>query len=70
MQRLEFRLIFFPDLHEWRLYNGEDYRSVKPDMSDIYNVVGDTLDDVSRLVRVMSDNVRLSNPRILAPREK
>lgn len=67
MQRIELRLIFLPELKEWRLYSGENYRQVSPSMLNLYSVIADSLTDVAKGLLVMSDDIRFSNPKFAQP---
>ena len=61
MQRIELKLIFYPEENEWRIYSGINYRIVKADMTNLVRILTDMLDSVGKDIVCLSSAIYDAN---------
>lgn len=71
MQRIELRLIYFPEEKEWRIYSHNDYRVIPGEaLRTLHAAIADTLAASASGLQTMSDNIRYSNATLTNPTEE
>lgn len=64
MQRIEFRLIYFPETNEWRLYSGESYHSLGQNLNNLQQAVAGLLESEAADIGGMVESIREADKRL------